>query len=133
MKTSRTALAALLALSGTAFAQSSVTLYGRFDSGLVVDSGNAAGKSVRISSGVAKGSLLGFKGTEDLGDGAVGRRGLGRACDRRRLRAQGALSSRSCGHALAPGMALPPDGPRGLDVSVVKVVSMQVRGVRDAV
>ena len=65
----RFALLALLALAGTASAQSSVTLYGRLDTGLVIDGGNAAGKSVRISSGVAKGSLLGFKGTEDLGDG----------------------------------------------------------------
>jgi predicted porin len=64
----RIAAAALLAFSGTAFSQSSVTLYGRFDSGLVIDSG-AAGKSVRLSSGVAKGSLLGFRGVEDLGDG----------------------------------------------------------------
>ncbi len=69
MKTSRIASAALLAFSGAAFSQSSVTLYGRLDTGLVVDGGAAAGKSVRISSGVAKGSLLGFKGVEDLGDG----------------------------------------------------------------
>ena len=69
MNKSRIAFAAMLALAGTASAQSGVTLYGRMDLGLVVDSGAAAGKSVRISSGVAKGSLLGFKGTEDLGDG----------------------------------------------------------------
>src|ERR1700712_3864213 len=69
MKTSRIASAALLAFSGTAFSQSSVTLYGRLDTGLVIDGGAAAGKSVRLSSGVAKGSLLGFKGVEDLGDG----------------------------------------------------------------
>ncbi len=58
-----------MALAGSAAAQSSVTVYGRMDLGLVVDSGAAAGKSVRISSGVAKGSQMGFRGTEDLGDG----------------------------------------------------------------
>jgi predicted porin len=34
-----------------------------------MDSGAAAGKSIRVSSGVAKGSQLGFKGSEDLGNG----------------------------------------------------------------
>jgi predicted porin len=59
---------ALLALAGAAGAQSSITAYGRIDLGLVVDSG-VGGKTVRLSSGVAKGSQLGFKGTEDLGGG----------------------------------------------------------------
>ena len=70
MKTlSRIACAAALALTGTAWAQSGVTIYGRIDLGLVVDGGAPAGHSVRLSSGVAKGSQLGFKGREDLGDG----------------------------------------------------------------
>ena len=69
MNKSRIAFAAMLALAGSASAQSSVTLYGRVDLGLVLDSGAATGKSVRISSGVAKGSQLGFKGVEDLGGG----------------------------------------------------------------
>ena len=60
---------ALLAATGTASAQSSVTVYGKIDLGLVIDSGAAAGKSVRLSSGVTGGSRLGFKGAEDLGDG----------------------------------------------------------------
>ena len=60
---------ALLAAAGSAFAQSTVTVYGKVDLGLVLDSGNAAGKSVRLSSGVTGGSRLGFKGTEDLGGG----------------------------------------------------------------
>ncbi len=59
---------ALLAAAGAASAQSTVTVYGKIDLGLVIDSG-AAGKSVRLSSGVTGGSRLGFKGTEDLGDG----------------------------------------------------------------
>lgn len=69
MKSSAIAVAVLSMLTGTAFAQSSVTVYGKIDLALVVDSGNTAGKSVRISSGDSAGSRLGFKGIEDLGGG----------------------------------------------------------------
>ena len=69
MKKSLLALAVLTAVSGAASAQSSVTLYGKVDLGLVLDSGNNAGKSVRVSSGVTGGSRIGFKGVEDLGGG----------------------------------------------------------------
>jgi len=69
MNKSLLALAVLTALSSAAFAQSSVTLYGKIDLGLVLDSGSPAGKSVRVSSGVTGGSRLGFKGVEDLGGG----------------------------------------------------------------
>ena len=69
MNKSLIAFAALAVLAGTASAQSSVTIYGRMDLGMVVDSGNPAGKVVRLSSGVAKGSQLGFKGVDDLGGG----------------------------------------------------------------
>ena len=69
MKKSLLALAVLTAVTGAAFAQSSVTIYGKVDLGLVLDSGSAAGKSVRIDSGVTGGSRLGFKGVEDLGGG----------------------------------------------------------------
>jgi len=69
MKKSLLAIAVLAAASGAAVAQSSVTIYGKIDLGLVMDSGNAAGKSVRVSSGVTGGSRLGFKGVEDLGGG----------------------------------------------------------------
>ena len=69
MKKSLLALAVLTAITGAASAQSSVTLYGKVDLGLVLDAGGAAGKSVRISSGVTGGSRLGFKGVEDLGGG----------------------------------------------------------------
>ena len=60
---------ALFAAAATASAQSTVTVYGKVDLGLVIDSGAAAGKSVRLSSGVTGGSRIGFKGTEDLGGG----------------------------------------------------------------
>ncbi|MBW8760439.1 MAG: porin [Burkholderiales bacterium] len=69
MKKSLLALAVLTAVSGAAFAQSSVTLYGKVDLGLVLDSGNANGKSIRLDSGVTGGSRIGFKGVEDLGGG----------------------------------------------------------------
>ena len=69
MKKSLLALAVLTAVSGAAFAQSSVTLYGKVDLGLTFDSGNAAGKSIRLDSGVTGGSRIGFKGVEDLGGG----------------------------------------------------------------
>lgn len=69
MKKSLLALAVLTAVSGGAFAQSSVTLYGKVDLGLVYDAGSPNGKSLRISSGVTGGSRIGFKGVEDLGGG----------------------------------------------------------------
>lgn len=69
MKKSLLALAVLTAITGAASAQSSVTLYGKVDLGLVLDSGNANGKSIRVSSGVTGGSRVGFKGVEDLGGG----------------------------------------------------------------
>ncbi len=69
MKKSYIALAALALVSGLASAQSSVTVYGKVDLGMVLDSGNPSGKSIRLSSGVTGGSRLGFKGVEDLGGG----------------------------------------------------------------
>jgi predicted porin len=69
MKKSLLALAVLTAVSGAASAQSSVTLYGKVDLGMVYDSGSAKGKSVRLDSGVTGGSRIGFKGVEDLGGG----------------------------------------------------------------
>jgi len=69
MKKSLLALAVLTAVTGAASAQSSVTIYGKVDLGLVLDSGSASGKSVRLDSGVTGGSRIGFKGVEDLGGG----------------------------------------------------------------
>ncbi len=71
MKKSSFALAILALAAGTASAQSSVTIYGIVDLGLVLDSGAAQGKSVRITSGAARASRLGFKGIEDLGSGVT--------------------------------------------------------------
>jgi len=60
--------------SSAAFAQTNVTIYGRADMGYVYR-GGADGASMKadgrgeIASGVASGSRIGFKGTEDLGNG----------------------------------------------------------------
>ena len=63
MKKSLIALA-VLAASGTAFAQSSVTIYGKLDQGIKRGIGEA-----KTSMSQAAGSRLGFRGTEDLGGG----------------------------------------------------------------
>jgi len=52
-----------------AMAQSAVTVYGVADVAFVRESGGAAGAVNTVSSGVASGSRLGFKGREDLGGG----------------------------------------------------------------
>ena len=69
MKKSLVALAVLAATG--AFAQSSVTLYGRMDAGITRDGGGlgTAGSVTRVDSGIAGGTRLGFRGVEDLGGG----------------------------------------------------------------
>lgn len=69
MKKSLLALAALSTIAGTAAAQSSLTMYGIADVGLVRESGNPAGRVSKITSGVTAGSRLGFRGVEDMGGG----------------------------------------------------------------
>jgi len=66
MKKTLLALAALAAASAS-FAQSSVTLYGVVDASVESVKGNNT--VTRVSSGNLASSRLGFKGTEDLGDG----------------------------------------------------------------
>jgi predicted porin len=61
--------AALALLSAGALAQTNVTVYGIVDAGLVRESGGPAGSVTNISSGIASGSRIGFKGKEDLGGG----------------------------------------------------------------
>jgi predicted porin len=64
------AVTAALALAcAAAHAQTQVKIYGVMDAGLVAEHGGPAGSRTAISSGVASGSRLGFKGTEDLGGG----------------------------------------------------------------
>lgn len=63
------ALAILGACAGTVSAQSSVNVYGLIDTGIVGESGGAAGSVTKLTSGVTAGSRLGFRGKEDLGGG----------------------------------------------------------------
>ena len=65
MKKSLLAIAALAAVSGSAFAQSSVTLYGRVDQGVAQNSEQVKNRQVQQGSA----SRLGFRGVEDLGGG----------------------------------------------------------------
>lgn len=60
---------ALSLTAACAHAQSLVKVYGVADAGIVLERGGAAGSMDNVSSGVASGSRLGFKGKEDLGDG----------------------------------------------------------------
>lgn len=69
MKKSLLALAALSVVAGSAAAQSSVTMYGIADVGIVHESGNPAGAVNKLTSGISAGSRLGFRGVEDLGSG----------------------------------------------------------------
>ncbi|MCS0589177.1 porin [Massilia norwichensis] len=63
-------VSALLAgASQLASAQSSVTIYGMIDMAVVRESGGTAGPMTKVTSGTTGGSRLGFKGTEDLGNG----------------------------------------------------------------
>jgi len=65
MKKSLLALAAIAAVSGSAFAQSSVTIYGRIDQGIAQQS--EATKNIEVRA--ASANRLGFRGIEDLGGG----------------------------------------------------------------
>ncbi|WP_020654694.1 porin [Massilia niastensis] len=62
-------LAVLALFSTGALAQANVSVYGIVDAGVVRESGGPAGPVTNISSGIASGSRLGFKGKEDLGGG----------------------------------------------------------------
>ncbi|MDP3842315.1 MAG: porin [Oxalobacteraceae bacterium] len=63
-------LAGLVAscFAAPALAQSNITIYGLMDAGLHVSS-NGEGTKTKLVSGIADGSRLGFKGSEDLGGG----------------------------------------------------------------
>jgi predicted porin len=73
MKKSLIALAVLSTIAGSAVAQSSVTVYGRFDQSYNnVDTKNSSGTATATNTGFdggIGGSRLGFRGTEDLGGG----------------------------------------------------------------
>jgi predicted porin len=58
-----------LAAAGSAFAQSSVTVYGVIDLAASYYQGQGNGHSLRLTSGASLQSRLGFRGNEDLGGG----------------------------------------------------------------
>ncbi|WP_034300056.1 porin [Herbaspirillum sp. RV1423] len=74
MKKSLLALAVLGAFAGAAQAQSTVSIYGIIDTGVVYQSKVATtagdtGSKFSLNSGVIQGSRIGFKGVENLGGG----------------------------------------------------------------
>lgn len=69
MKTSIIVLIAVSAVANAASAQSAVLVYGQVDAAIVGEQGGPAGSITKVTSGAAYGSRLGFKGTEDLGNG----------------------------------------------------------------
>jgi predicted porin len=69
MKKSLLALAVFGAFAGEASAQTNTTVYGIVDIGLTHSKSDVAGTRWGIDSGNWYGSRLGFRGTEDLGDG----------------------------------------------------------------
>lgn len=69
MKKTLISLAVLAAATNVAYAQSNVTIYGTVDAGIVSERGAKAGSATKVSSGVSSASRLGFRGTEDLGNG----------------------------------------------------------------
>jgi predicted porin len=74
MKRTLLALPALMAAAGLAHADSNVTIYGIMDAGVeyVTNSNAAKDHLFREVSGAMNTSRLGFRGTEDLGDGLKG-------------------------------------------------------------
>jgi predicted porin len=65
MKTKFLAAVVATCFAAPAMAQSSVTIYGIADAGLM----KQTGQTTRLVSGIADGSRLGFRGTEDIGGG----------------------------------------------------------------
>ncbi|BCQ53477.1 hypothetical protein BLKGLAD_25390 [Burkholderia gladioli pv. gladioli] len=69
MKKQLTILALALAAAPTAFAQSTVTLYGVIDEGVNYTNNTGGHSNVEMQSGYAYGSRWGMRGAEDLGGG----------------------------------------------------------------
>jgi predicted porin len=58
-----------LAAGAGAHAQTNVTIYGIVDAAIVGESGGSGGHVTKLTSGAASASRIGFRGTEELGDG----------------------------------------------------------------
>jgi predicted porin len=63
------ALSALSLAVTASMAQSSVSIYGVMDAGVMRTTGMKGGTQNRVVSGIMEGSRLGFRGTEDIGGG----------------------------------------------------------------
>jgi predicted porin len=62
-------LAAAAQLASAQSTGGNVTIYGMIDMAVVRESGGVAGPTTKVTSGTTGGSRLGFKGSEDLGNG----------------------------------------------------------------
>ena len=69
MKKNLIAIAALAWVSGAAMAQSSVTVYGNIDLGLLTQDNVKVNETTELYNGGISPSIWGFRGTEDLGGG----------------------------------------------------------------
>ncbi|MDO9599524.1 MAG: porin [Azoarcus sp.] len=69
MKKTLLACALTAGLSGVTYAQSNVTIYGIMDLGYTYRDADGEGTTNKLDSGIAGGSRIGFRGTEDLGNG----------------------------------------------------------------
>jgi predicted porin len=58
-----------MAAAAGAHAQTGVTIYGIADAALVGENGGSVGHQTKVTSGAASASRIGFRGTEDLGEG----------------------------------------------------------------
>lgn len=62
-------LLSLSSITSAAYAQSNVQIYGSIDAGITVEQGGPAGSVTKLATGVPGGNRLGFRGSENLGDG----------------------------------------------------------------
>ena len=69
MKKRLIAVASLTLISGMAAAQSSVTVYGNIDLGLLTQNHAPSGSKTTMAPGGISPSIWGFRGSEDLGGG----------------------------------------------------------------
>lgn len=122
----------LAAVLGTCFAapvlaQSNVTVYGILDAGIQFNS-NGKANQTKMVSGIADGSRLGFKGTEDMGDGYKAIFNLEARVEVDTGSNKAGNISDYQGYALTKGMAFPDFGS-----PVLKGAAAQtLQGVREA-
>ncbi|MES2260352.1 MAG: porin [Pseudomonadota bacterium] len=59
----------LSSITGAVNAQSDIQIYGSIDAGITLEQGGPAGSVTKLATGVPGGNRLGFRGSENLGDG----------------------------------------------------------------